>query len=390
MTDVQTAKAQVMVVDDVSRNLRLMEHVLRSHGYHVRSFLRGDLALASAEKNPPDLFLVDVMMPEMNGYELCQRLKADPLLAPIPVIFLSGLNETIDKVRAFEAGGVDYMTKPLSVEEVVARVDTHLNLRRLGQELALHNAHLDEQLRLRTQDLVEAHRRLSILDKVKSDFLTLISTELRPLHGLFGVADRLFAEVPSTQANDELKQLFNESRARLHELIKDALLFTELETSSERFSSFALPLESILGAAREETLAFCRARNLSIGPAPFALPSVVGHERLLQQAFCALFATAATFSADGGTIRLACDSSEKEVCVSIEARGSRIPDGELADFFQAMGVDGTIAVGGVRGPQRPMAARILQFFGGGVTVENLDPPGILFQIHLQAERTPAE
>ena len=107
MTNEQTIKAQIMVVDDVSGNLRLMEHILRSYGYNVRSFMRGESAIASAEKNPPDLFLVDVMMPEMNGYELCKRLKADANLAPIPVIFLSGLNEAIDKVRAFEAGGVE-------------------------------------------------------------------------------------------------------------------------------------------------------------------------------------------------------------------------------------------------------------------------------------------
>jgi two-component system sensor histidine kinase/response regulator len=384
MTDAQTIKAQVMVVDDVARNLRLMETVLRSQGYQVRAFLRGDLALTSAEKNPPDLFLLDVMMPEMDGYELCRRLKADPALAPIPVIFLSGLNETIDKVRAFEAGGVDYMTKPLSVEEVVARVDTHLNLRKLGRELERHNVHLDEQVKLKTKELEEANRRLSILDKSKNDFLTMISHELRtPLHGLFGVAELLLAEVPSDPESDELKQAFAQSRERLLALIEDALLLTEVEVAAEKYSPSVLSLQFLLDSARAAAAAPCHALGVSLGPAPLDLPSVIGHERLLQHAMRALLTTAAKFSSSGGTIRLGCDSSQRQVLVSIEARGIQIPASALPGFFEVMGTGGTITPGGDLGLQPPIAARILQLFGGRVSVENLDPPGVLFNVYLQ-------
>jgi two-component system, sensor histidine kinase and response regulator len=384
MTDEQTPKAQIMVVDDVSRNLRLMEAVLRSQGYLVRSFVRGDLALASAEKNPPDLFLVDVMMPEMDGYELCRRLKADPVLTPIPVIFLSGLNDTIDKVRAFEAGGVDYMTKPLSVEEVVARVDTHLNLRRLGQELERHNVHLDEQVRRKTKELEEANRRLSILDTSKSDFLAMISHELRtPLHGLFGVAELLFAEVPSNAESDELKQLFHESHDRLLTLIDDALLLTEVEVDAGRYSPSVLSLQSLLAPAKMDAMDFCVTRGVSIDEVPFGLPPVRGHERLLKRALCALLTTAAKFSASGNTIQLSNQSSQDCVLLSIEARGNRIPESALPGFFEVMGVGGTITPGGDLGLQTPMAARILQLFGGRVTVENLDPPGIRFHGYLR-------
>jgi CheY-like chemotaxis protein len=126
-------QGNIMVVDDNPANLRLLEGMLREHGYDVRSFPRGRLALAAAENRPPDLILLDINMPEMNGYEVCERLKSTPSVADIPVIFLSALNAAEDKVKAFRSGGIDYIPKPFQVEEVEARVEIHLKLRRAQQ-----------------------------------------------------------------------------------------------------------------------------------------------------------------------------------------------------------------------------------------------------------------
>ena len=129
----QSEFGNVMIVDDNPANLKLLETVLHKHGYRVRSFPRGRLALAAADHDPPDLVLLDINMPEMDGYEVCAKLKADPRFAGIPVIFLSALNATEDKLRGFQAGGVDYISKPFKFEEVRARVDTHVRLRRAQQ-----------------------------------------------------------------------------------------------------------------------------------------------------------------------------------------------------------------------------------------------------------------
>jgi CheY-like chemotaxis protein len=126
-------QGNIMVVDDNPANLRLLEGMLREHGYDVRSFPRGRLALAAAENRPPDLILLDINMPEMNGYEVCERLKSTPSVADIPVIFLSALNAAEDKVKAFRSGSIDYIPKPFQVEEVEARVEIHLKLRRAQQ-----------------------------------------------------------------------------------------------------------------------------------------------------------------------------------------------------------------------------------------------------------------
>lgn len=123
-------RGRVMVVDDQPANLTLMEEMLRNEGYSVTLFPRGRLALAAASQQPPDLILLDVNMPEMDGFEVCARLKADGKLASIPVIFLTALTETDNKLRAFKAGCVDYITKPFQYEEVQVRVETQMALER--------------------------------------------------------------------------------------------------------------------------------------------------------------------------------------------------------------------------------------------------------------------
>lgn len=126
-------KSNIMVVDDQPANLKLLEELLLQQGHTVRSFPRGRLALEAAARNPPDLILLDIDMPEMNGFDVCKRLKDDEKLSSIPVLFLSALNQTSDKVKAFRSGGVDYITKPFQLEEVRARVETHLQLQRSRQ-----------------------------------------------------------------------------------------------------------------------------------------------------------------------------------------------------------------------------------------------------------------
>jgi PAS domain S-box-containing protein len=139
-----TPKPSILIVDDVPANLDLLASILREHGYEARPVPSGRLALAAAKADPPSLILLDINMPEMNGFEVCERLKADKTLKNIPVLFLSALTETADKLKAFSMGAVDYITKPFQAEEVCARVGTHLNLRRLQAEVERYGKHLED------------------------------------------------------------------------------------------------------------------------------------------------------------------------------------------------------------------------------------------------------
>jgi serine phosphatase RsbU (regulator of sigma subunit) len=143
--------ASILVVDDTPANLQVLAGMLKDRGYKVRPVPSGKLALLAALRDPPDLILLDINMPEMNGYEVCDHLKADDRLKGIPVIFISALTEPLDKVKAFAIGGVDYLTKPFQMEELHARVETHLKLRRLQIELEEYSRRLElahERLKL--------------------------------------------------------------------------------------------------------------------------------------------------------------------------------------------------------------------------------------------------
>ncbi|HSR48497.1 MAG TPA: SpoIIE family protein phosphatase [Anaerolineales bacterium] len=140
--------ADILIVDDNPSNLHLLAQTLGERGYRVRAVTSGARAIESVLAEPPDLILLDIRMPGMDGFEVCRQLKADPRIQDIPVLFISALDDIPDKVNAFAAGGVDYITKPFHVEEVLARTETHLALRRLTTRLEETNAKLERELRL--------------------------------------------------------------------------------------------------------------------------------------------------------------------------------------------------------------------------------------------------
>src|SRR5512139_330770 len=152
-------QADILVVDDEHENLHVLSHMLHLFGYRVRAVSDGAMAVSVAQATPPDLIMLDISMPGMDGYETCQLLKADRRTRDIPVIFISALIDVEDKVKAFNVGGVDYVPKPFQIEEVLARLETHLSMRRLQVQLESANRQLEEtnrNLAQRLSDLSDA------------------------------------------------------------------------------------------------------------------------------------------------------------------------------------------------------------------------------------------
>jgi two-component system sensor histidine kinase/response regulator len=175
------SRGNILIVDDTPDNLRLLSTMLTGQGYEVRSVINGTMALMGVRAEPPDLILLDINMPQMNGYEVCEQLKADEASRDIPVIFISALEDVLDKVKAFAVGGVDYIVKPFQIEEVLARIETHLTVRRLQQQLQTQNLQLQ-------QKMVE----LQALNQLKEEFLHAISHDLRtPIVGTLLVLESL-------------------------------------------------------------------------------------------------------------------------------------------------------------------------------------------------------
>lgn len=165
----------ILVVDDTADNLRLLLYLLGSQGYKVRPATGGQMALTAVQREAPDLILLDVMMPDIDGIAVCQALKADERTRDIPIIFLTALDTVADKIRAFAEGGVDYITKPFQVEEVLIRIKTHLTLRRLQQDLKEQNEQLREENQRRKQvqeALRESRERYRLLADYSTDMIS--------------------------------------------------------------------------------------------------------------------------------------------------------------------------------------------------------------------------
>jgi two-component sensor histidine kinase len=160
MTDNHESPATILIVDDTPENLKMLSVMLKERGYLPRPVLSGLQALQAAKNEPPDLILLDVSMPGMSGFEVCERLKADEDLRTIPVIFLSALTDSGDKVKAFAVGGEDYVTKPFYLEEVLARVESRLKIRSLAAEVERYASHLEEIVNQRTRELADVNIRL--------------------------------------------------------------------------------------------------------------------------------------------------------------------------------------------------------------------------------------
>ena len=161
----KTHLGNILVVDDTPENLRLLAGILSEKGYQVRPVPNGKLALSAAQKIPPDLVLLDIMMPEMDGYQVCQQLKASEITKDIPVIFISAINDVLDKVKAFAVGGVDLITKPFQVEEVLARIETHLKICSLQHSLQEKNQDLATailQLQTTQEHLIQSEKMAAL------------------------------------------------------------------------------------------------------------------------------------------------------------------------------------------------------------------------------------
>jgi signal transduction histidine kinase len=320
----------------------------------------------------------------LDGYEVCRRLKADPALKAIPVVFISALDSMFDKLKAFEVGGVDHVSKPFHFQEVEARVRTHLELAHLRRELEHHNARLETLVAARTHELAEAKARLAILDQAKSDFLRLISHEVRtPLNGICGAAELLLMTCAKDPTVTECARIFEEARSRLMALLDDAMLLTQIGVGAEGGELAECRLEEMVNQACAQAGPLAQARGVQLPPPP-PLPGLVkGVPDSLIRAFKSLLETAVKFARAGTLVRLIHTPNPAEVCLLIEADGQAVPAVVLPRFFDLLASAAPITGVGDLGLAPALAERILKLYGGAVTVENLEPRGIRLSVRLQ-------
>jgi DNA-binding response OmpR family regulator len=361
----------IMIIDDEPENLNVLGEMLRQEGWNIRAFPRGDLALAAAGDELPDIVLLDVRMPGMDGYEVCRRFKADDRLRSIPIIFLSAFSEPTDKVRAFELGGVDYITKPFSESEVLARTHTHLGVRR-------YQIHLEELVRQRVQELAEANRRLCIWDDTKNKWLNMLSHEMRtPLNGIISIAELLFMELPLASDLHTLRESYDFSRLRITKLIEDAETLAHIDVDSEYFGKSPLSLADVLTNALNAFAGQMTECAVQASLAAVEQVTVLGEENLLSRAFTDLLLTAACCVCKGDPFTLETSVSAGQAHVVILFGRKTLTPDALETFFDVGGQRTLIKGGGDFGLGAALASRILRLFNGQVSIRNDADKGLI-------------
>ncbi|WP_254566079.1 PleD family two-component system response regulator [Oscillatoria sp. HE19RPO] len=180
-----SCKGNILLVDDTPDNLRVLSSLLTKHGYYLRKALNGEMAITAAHALIPDLILLDINMPSMNGYEVCLALKSSETTRSIPIIFISVLDDVLDKVKAFKVGGIDYITKPFQLEEVIVRIENQLKIQRLQDQLQEKNRLLEEQNYRLLQEIDNRKKAESALKKVNQKL-----QKLACIDGLTQVSNR--------------------------------------------------------------------------------------------------------------------------------------------------------------------------------------------------------
>ncbi len=361
----QNNQISIMVVDDSPANLRLLLELLHGKGYRVVAFTGGPQALAAAAENPPDLVLLDIWMPEMDGFEVCRRLKTDARLRDIPVLFISALTDTEDKLKAFAVGGADYITKPFQPEEVYARVQTHLTTRSLQCRLIDQNEELEQLVAERTHELAEANQRLLEMSRLKDEFLKMISHELRtPANGVLGMG-MLMADLCSDTEDGALySSVFAESSTRLINLIEDATLIADLDQLA-RMRQEKTVFAELLREVQRFVSDIQVVLNFDAGTETIVLRGV---HSLLKQALTSMIRLASFFCRDKQAVPLTVSVRNGSLCLKFDVDNLSLTAADVSDFFRIESLVRSSSLAEQMGLAPVAAQKIVMAFGGEMTL----------------------
>jgi two-component system sensor histidine kinase/response regulator len=315
-----TAPADILLVDDTPANLDVLVEMLGEQGYSARPVLSGLLALQSARLQPPDLILLDINMPEMNGYDVCQHLKADANLKDIPVIFISALHDTTDKVQAFDAGAVDYITKPFQFEEVKARVQTHLRIYRMQKELA------------------QQYAAIKKLEELKDDLTHMIVHDMASPIQTIALAVDLVLNGETGQGHETVEVLSQASDAarNLIEMVNSLLDISRMEAGQMPWHLTEADLRHLAEEAAETMHLLAGAKNIRLRVQGPSVPLHADTD-LIRRVFINLISNALKFTPKGGEVTITVAASDGLARAEVRDTGIGIPEEYHERIFEKFG-----------------------------------------------------
>lgn len=315
----------ILIVDDVPANLKVLGEILKGEGYKVRPVPSGALALQVAEKEMPDLILLDIMMPDMDGYEVCRRLKEKPLLREIPIIFISALNDTNDIVKALKSGGVDYITKPFQAEEVTARVNAHVKLQMQSIEL----------------------KKLNV---TKDKFFSIIAHDLKGSMGGFMGVTEILTDQLNGMTKDDIQEFLlglKDSATNLYRLLENLLHWARMQQGSIPFQPVEIQLLSVISESIEIIQEAAKNKGIEIVSHIPDQCVVLADTNLLQTVIRNLVSNAVKFTQQGGTVNIsAINIDHKNVEISISDTGIGMTPAMVDNLFKLDARNGRMGTNG--------------------------------------------
>ena len=371
-----TNKPTILVVDDNPTNLQVLLESLKRTGFKILVARTGENAIQQAEYGKPDLILLDVMMPGIDGFETCRRFKTLDAFKEIPIIFMTALTDTTDKLKGFQAGGVDYVTKPLQHEEVLARVVTHLTIRRLQQQSREQHLALQEQ-----------HAQLQALNASKDKFFSIISHDLRsPLSSVL-VGLRLLTDPESRVSESEKEEILHDSRRtveQLYSLLDNLLVWSRLQRGLMEYAPKQIDLQPLFERNATLFAANAEQKQIAIRQTVTAPIFAFADSQMIDTVIRNLISNALKFTEARGAITLSACQNDQNVEITVADTGIGMDAEAVAKLFRLDVRYNQLGTAGEKGTG--LGLNVCKEFaeknGGSIAVESLIGAGTTFRVTL--------
>jgi two-component system, sensor histidine kinase and response regulator len=386
------AANSILIVDDNPQNLQVLGRLLQEKGYGIEFAINGPAALDWLSSGKFDLVLLDINMPEMDGYEVCRRIRADSRLQKLPVVFLSADNDRESILMGFEAGGQDYVTKPFDSRELIIRVKTHITLKNSLEKLETLNRSLEGKVQERTLQLSEAmekleqmNSRLMELDDAKAEFLNLISHEIRtPLNGII-LPVELLKEPASPDETRKLMEILDISVKRLEKFSMNALLITRLKTRYDDLKKSDVKVENLITKALEEEQVALGAKNLFVKRNKGDFPGTIScNPDLIKKGIQNIIDNAISFAPPDSSIGIRTFSENGSPVIEITDNGSGIPEsiilGGAGIFSRGKEYQDKSTGIGI-----PLTKMIMEAHGGELNIGNRKEGGAIVKLSFRGQ-----
>jgi signal transduction histidine kinase len=378
----------ILVVDDNPTNLDVLFEIFAETEFEVSFVTDGKSCLELANSDHPDLILLDIMMPGLDGFEVCLRLKANEATTDIPVIFMTARSETADKVKGFNLGAIDYITKPIQPKEVLARVNTHLTIQRLQKDLRLKNeallASLEREKQL-NQELQASLERERELNHLKSRFISIASHEIRSPLGLIGITTnmlkRYFDRMPEEKRNEHLNAIEHEV-GHMADILNNVLVLTKAEAKNFQFHPVCLNVSMFCQGIVERFSTMSEATHSITFSTTDEYIEMNVDPKLLEPVFSNLLSNAIKYSPAGGPIRVELIRQNKDVLFKVHDKGIGISEEDQQHLFEAFYRGENVNKIQGSGLGLLIVKQFVELHGGTISVESKADQGTTFTVQL--------